>query len=150
MIEDAFVAWEGMRPSLEPLEATPGEQTCGFCEWKAWCPVWWKATAEGLLPSTGTFRDEVVQIIRYDSEGGAGLIERMAPVDESGTVAPSPKRFGFTVKDQAKSQLDQLISDGYEGTLFIGSARVSSKVLHLGDWSEIIPWQPISESSTPV
>ena len=108
-----------------------------------------ESNGRGITPSSGTFRDEVVQIIRYDSEGGAST-ERMAPVDESGTVAPSPKRFGFTVKDQAKSQLDQLISDGYEGTLFIGSARVSSKVLHLGDWSEIIPWQPISESSTPV
>ena len=150
VIDDAFVAWEGMRPSSEPLEATPGERTCGFCEWKAWCPVWWNATAEGLLPSSGAFRDEVVQIIRYDSEGGAGLIERMAPVDDYGNVSPSPKRFGFTVKDQAKNQLDELISDGYEGTLFIGSARVSSKVLHLGDWSEIIPWQPISESTTPV
>ena len=80
----------------------------------------------------------------------AELIERMSPVDESGNVSPSPKRFGFTVKDQAKNQLDELILDGYEGILFIGSARVSSKVLHLGDWSEIMPWQPISESPTPV
>ena len=71
-------------------------------------------------------------------------------MDDLGTVAPSPKRFGFTVKDQAKNQLDELMSDGYEGILFIGSARVSSKVLHLGDWSEIIPWEPILENSTPV
>jgi hypothetical protein len=74
----------------------------------------------------------------------------MASVDESGNVSKSSKRFGFTVKDQAKNQLDELFSDGYEGTLFIGSARVSSKVLHLGDWSEIIPWQPILESTMPV
>ena len=90
----------------------------------------------------------MVRIIKYDSDGGAGLLERMAPIDQKGTVAPSPKRFGFTVKDQAKHQLDCLIEDGYEGALFIGSARATSKVLHLGDWSEILPWQPLLKSTT--
>ncbi len=148
VIDDAFVAWEGMRPTNIPLEGTPEEFACGFCEWKAWCPDWWLAIADGTIAGNGTFRDEVVRIIRYDSDGGAGLLERMAPVDEKGAVAPSPKRFGFTVKDQAKHQLDGLMEDGYEGALFMGSARATSKVLHLGDWSEILPWQPLLESTT--
>ena len=74
-------------------------------------------------------------IIRYDSEGGAGLIERMALVDESGNVSPSPKRFGFTVRS-AKNQLDELISEGYEEYCSLGAQVSSGATFELG---EIMP-----------
>ncbi len=64
VLEDAFVAWEGMRHSETPFEGTPDPTACGFCEWKAWCPTWWVARRDGILPPGGIFRDEVVNIIR--------------------------------------------------------------------------------------
>ena len=49
VLESALEAWEGMRPSTTPLPATPGDQQCGWCEWKAWCPIWWAARRDGTL-----------------------------------------------------------------------------------------------------
>ena len=40
VMEDALKAWEATKPSESPLEATPGQSSCGgFCDWKAWCPL---------------------------------------------------------------------------------------------------------------
>ena len=33
VLAEALEAWEGMRPTKTPLEPTPGEMQCGFCEW---------------------------------------------------------------------------------------------------------------------
>ena len=147
VIDDALVAWEATKPSQIPLEGRPGDFACRFCDWKAWCPIWWKATTDGTLNNNGTFRDEVVRIISYDETGGAGLLERSVAVDEIGTLAPSSERLGFIVRDRAKLQLDSLIEEGYDGAVFIGSARMTTKVLHLGDWSEILKWQPLLEGT---
>mgnify|MGYP005715615507 FL=1 len=75
VLEDAFKAWEGMRHSNIPFEGSPNSTVCGFCEWKAWCPTWWAARRDGILPPGNVFRDEVVNIIRFDGDSGATLFE---------------------------------------------------------------------------
>ena len=84
VLDDAFAAWEGMRPTEKPLEGTPGDLQCGFCEWKAWCPTWWAARRDGTLSPGSMFRDEVVRAVKFDPESGAALFERMPPVGEDG------------------------------------------------------------------
>ncbi len=146
VLAEALEAWEGMRPTTTPLNSTPGEMQCGFCEWKAWCPSWWVARRDGLLPPGAMFRDEVVSIIRFDPESGAALFQRMPPVGDDGELAASDHRFGAILRDQALTQMQELIDSGYEGPVFLGSARVDGKIFHLGDWCEVLPWSPLLKS----
>ena len=146
VMEDAFKAWEGMRHSDTPFEGTPNSTACGFCEWKAWCPTWWAARRDGILPPGNVFRDEVVNIIRFDSDSGATLFERAPPVGDEGEVGRSENKFGAILRDQALSQMRQLVDSGYQGPVFLGSAKADGKVMHLGDWSEVLPWSPINKS----
>jgi hypothetical protein len=145
VIEPALEAWEGMRPSNQPLEATPGEQQCGWCEWKAWCPIWWAARRDGLLSPGHMFRDEVVSVIRFDREAGAALFQRTAPVGDDGSLAPSEHKFGGVLRDQALVQMSELLDSGHTGAVFLGSARMDGRVAHLGDWCEVLPWSPMTE-----
>ena len=147
ILEEAYEAWELMRPTTEPLEATPSEDACSFCEWKAWCPIWWVARREGALAPGGMFRDEVVRLVRFDEESGAALLERTPPIGEEGQLSDSDHRFGAILKDQALEKMRHLEETGFEGPLFLGSARVGGKTMHLGDWSEILPWSPLLNSS---
>jgi hypothetical protein len=145
VLDAALDAWKGMRPSPSPLDATPGEQQCGWCEWKAWCPVWWTARRDGYLSPGHMFRDEVVQVIRFDREAGAALFQRMPPIGEQGELAPSDHKFGAVLRDQALVQLTSLLDSGHEGAIFLGSARMDGRVAHMGDWCEVLPWEPINE-----
>ena len=146
VLDDAFAAWEGMRPTEEPLEGTPGDLQCGFCEWKAWCPTWWAARRDGMLSPGSMFRDEVVRAVKFDPESGAALFERMPPVGEDGELAHSDHRFGAILKDQALDQMRELMDSGYEDAIFLGSVRVDGKIVHLGDWCEVLPWTPLLKS----
>jgi hypothetical protein len=146
ILDDAFAAWEGMRPTEEPLEGTPGEMQCGFCEWKAWCPVWWAARRDGILPPGSMFRDEVVSTVRFDPESGAALFERMPPIGADGELAHSDHRFGAILRDQALDQMRELMDSDYDGAIFLGSVRVDGKIVHLGDWCEVLPWTPLLKS----
>jgi len=146
VLDDAFAAWEGMRPTKEPLEGTPGDLECGFCEWKAWCPTWWAARRDGTLSPGSMFRDEVVRAVKFDRESGAALFERMPPVGEDGELAHSDHRFGAILRDQALDQMRELMDSGYEDAIFLGSVRVDGKIVHLGDWCEVLPWTPLLKS----
>ncbi len=148
ILEEALEAWEGMMPTKEPLEPTPSETSCSFCEWKAWCPSWWNARMDGNLTPGGMFRDEVTLLIRFDEESGAALFERAPPIGNSGDLTKSDHRFGAILKDRALEKMRKMKSSGFEGHLFLGSARVDGKVMHLGDWSEILPWSPLLSSVT--
>ena len=146
ILSDAFEAWEGMRPTEEPLVATPSESACSFCEWKAWCPKWWVARRDGELSPGGMFRDEVVSLVRLDADSGAALFERNPPVGDDGEIMGSDHRFGAILKDKALEKIT-LLESSYDGApLFLGSARVDGTVMHLGDWSEILPWSPLLRS----
>tara|TARA_B100000029_G_scaffold124793_1_gene118267 strand:+ start:1855 stop:2895 length:1041 start_codon:yes stop_codon:yes gene_type:complete len=146
ILEAAFEAWKKMTPTKDPLIATPSEAACSFCEWKAWCPKWWVARRDGELASGGMFTDEVVILAKFDEDSGAALFERNPPVGEDGRLAGSEHRFGAILKDRALEKMRQILESGYDGALFLGSARVGGKTLHLGDWSEIIPWSPLLSS----
>ena len=146
VLDDAMIAWEGMRHSETPLEGTPGNQSCGFCEWKAWCPTWWAARRDGTLAPGGIFRDEVVNLVKFDPQSGAALFERAPPLGDEGEVGRSEQKFGALLRDQALVHMRELNDSGHEGPIFIGSAKADGKVMHLGDWSEVLPWTPLLKS----
>ena len=92
------------------------------------------------------FRDEVVSTIGFDRESGAALFQRMPPVGVDGELAASDHRFGAILRDQALTQMQELIESGHEGPIFLGSARVDGKIVHMGDWCEVLPWTPLLKS----
>jgi len=146
VLEDAKRAWKKMKLTSKPFESTPGSQACSFCEFKAWCPDWWIARSQGIIPDSTMFRDEVVRLIRFDEASGAALFERQEPKGEIGEVIESETRFGGFVKGRALEQMLNLISSEYEGPIFIGSIRAEGRTIHLGDWSEILEWTPLLNS----
>jgi CRISPR/Cas system-associated exonuclease Cas4 (RecB family) len=148
ILEEAIEAWKLMELSETPFHATPSQAACSFCEWKAWCPKWWIARYEGQLDGRGIFRDEVVSLVRLDRESGAALFERTTPIGEDGELNGSDYRFGAILKDQALEQIKQLEQVELDDHLFLGSVRVDGKIVHMGDWSEIIPWSPILRSTS--
>ena len=103
---------------------------------------------DSALPPGSRFRDEVVRLVRFDEESGAALFERTPPVGDDGELAGSDHRFGAILRDQALEQLRALSSSGFDGALFLGSARVGGKTMHLGDWSEVLPWSPMLRSAS--
>jgi len=144
--EDAFSTWELVKLTETPFEATPEEFTCGFCEWKAWCPKWLIAINDGSLKKGGRFSDEVVTLINFDPEGGLASFKVMKPDGIYGNLIDSGERFGAFLVNQPLHQLIELHSQGYDGPLFLGSLRIDGKTRHLGDWSEVLPWKPLLKS----
>jgi hypothetical protein len=92
------------------------------------------------------FRDEVVSTVRFDPESGAALFERMPPIGVDGELGHSDHRFGAILRDQALDQMRELMDSGYDGAIFLGSVRVDGKIVHLGDWCEVLPWTPLLKS----
>jgi len=148
ILEEAIEAWEAMKVTESPFQATPGESACSFCDWKAWCPDWWVSRDEGHLDGGGTFRDEVTKLVRLDRDTGAALFERTTPTDDEGALTGSDFRFGAFLKGRALEQIKRFEQDEPEGHLFLGSARVDGKIVHLGDWSEVLPWKPLLKSAS--
>ncbi len=148
ILEGAIQAWESMQITETPFQATPSESACSFCDWKAWCPDWWVSRSEGLLDGGGTFRDEVTKLVRIDGDSGAALFERAIPIDHEGALTGSDYRFGAILKGQALEQIKQFEQDELEGFLFLGSVRAQGRIVHLGDWSEVLPWSPILKSTS--
>ena len=144
VIEEAFEAWKQMSPSDKPLLATPSDASCSFCEWKAWCPSWWVAKNDGILSSGNMFRDEVAKLIRFDKESAIALFERLLPDGEKGELQNSNQRFGAFLKDKSLDKLDEISKNKPNNPLFLGSIRFNRKTAYLGDWSEIIEWNPLN------
>ena len=86
--------------------------------------------------------------MRLDRESGAALFERTTPIGEDGELNGSDYRFGAILKDQALEQIKQLEQVELDDHLFLGSVRVDGKIVHMGDWSEVIPWSPILRSTS--
>ena len=148
IFEEAIEAWKSMELSEIPFHATPSQAACSFCEWKAWCPKWWIARNEGQLDGGGVFRDEVVRLVRLDRDSGVALFERTTPIGDEGELNGSDYRFGAILKGQALEQIKQLEQAELDDHLFLGSVRVDGKIVHMGDWSEVIPWSPILRSTS--
>jgi len=148
ILDRAIEAWKSMAPSESPLRATPSRAACSFCDWKAWCPKWWVAMYDGQMEGGGMFRDEVVRLVRLDRESGAALFERTTPKGREGELSGSDHRFGAILKDQALDKIKQLDEATLESELFLGSVRADRNIVHMGDWSEIIPWSPILSATS--
>ena len=135
-----------MKLTKTPFQATPSEDACSFCEWKAWCPRWWEAKYEGELSHEGMFRDEVVRLVRLDQESGAALFERTTPVGGDGELRGSDHRFGTLLKGKSLEKIRQMDQPELDGYLFLGSIMFGGKTARMGDWSEILPWSPLLRS----
>tara|TARA_Y100000746_G_scaffold225188_1_gene228592 strand:+ start:835 stop:1986 length:1152 start_codon:yes stop_codon:yes gene_type:complete len=146
ILEEAIGAWEMMKLTETPFPATPSEEACSFCEWKAWCPRWWVAKYEGELSQEGMFRDEVVRLIRLDQESGAALFERTTPEGGKGELRGSDHRFGALLKGRSLEKIRQMDQAELDGYLFLGSIMFGGKTPRMGDWSEILPWSPLLRS----
>lgn len=103
---------------------------------------------DGQMESGGMFRDEVVRMVRLDQESGAALFERTTPKGREGDLSGSDHRFGAILKDQALEKIIHLGDSALESELFLGSVRADRNIVHMGDWSEIIPWSPILISTS--
>ena len=146
VLDDAISAWSKMKLTSSPPDSTPSERACGFCEFKAWCPDWWISIDKGSLSNKGIFRDEVVKLIKFDEFSGAARFERQSPIGLSGELIRSEINFGALIKGRALSQFKDLISSEFDGPIFLGSVRAQGQIIHLGDWSEILPWSPLLKS----
>jgi len=146
ILEEAIVAWEMMKLTETPFQATPSEDSCSFCDWKAWCPRWWVAKYEGEISHEGMFRDEVVRLVRIDQESGAALFERTTPVGSYGKLSGSNHRFGALLKGSSLEKIRQMNQAELDGNLFLGSIMFGGKTARMGDWSEILPWSPLLRS----
>ena len=146
ILEEAIQAWGMMKLTETPFHATPSEESCSFCDWKAWCPSWWKAKYDGELSHEGMFRDEVVRLVRFDQESGAALFERTTPIGDEGELRGSDHRFGALLKGTSLEKIRQMDKVELDGYLFLGSIMIGSKTARMGDWSEILPWSPLLQS----
>jgi len=142
IIEEALLAWEGMRPRPDPPEATPSEDACGFCEWKGWCPSW--LPFRQREPPMGAFSDLVIHLERYEEETGAAVLESCAAVDEDGGLAATGQRMGAYFEGIAKDRLEEILSAGWKGPLVCASSLTRDRTVRIGDWCDIIPYIPIT------
>ena len=125
----------------------PDDDACRFCEWKAWCPAWFHARTNGILPApSGIFRDEVALVLQFDEASGACMVELVGPKDEVGGIIPSGRTIGLICKGQALDQMRNVMASDHRGAVFLGSIRTNAKPWAMGDWSEVIPWTPILKS----
>ena len=88
----------------------------------------------------------MTKLVRLDHDSGAALFERASPLDHEGSLTGSDYRFGAILKGRALEEIRQIEQDESEGYLFLGSVRVDGKIVHMGDWSEVLPWSPLLKS----
>lgn len=146
VLDEAFEAWAATRPCEDPLPAIPDTDACSFCDWKAWCPAWLWARANGSLQPTGIFRDMVATLVRVEEDTGICLVERMAPADEQGALATTGQRHGAVFVGKALERLVELQASDWDGPVYLGGVRLDGDTWKLGDWCDVLPWDPILKS----
>ena len=147
VLEDAFKAWEATKPSTEPLEAKPGENSCGgFCDWKAWCPHWWTWRLENGTLGNEDFSDSVILLHHYDSNNGSGLAEICEPANDQGRAMPTGIQIPISFDGRGKEALQELLSSGHQGPIFIGSAMTNRDTWRVGHWCDVLAWSPIPDA----
>ena len=147
VLEDAFKAWEATKPSTKPLEAKPGNNSCGgFCDWKAWCPHWWTWRLENGTLGTEDFSDSVILLHHYDSNNGSGLAEICEPANDQGRAMPTGIQTPISFDGRGKEALQELLSSGHQGPIFIGSAMTNRDTWRVGHWCDVLAWSPIPDA----
>jgi hypothetical protein len=150
VIDDAMAAWEASQLTPEPFEGTPSSDACAFCEYKAWCPSWPWAKANGNLESHGTFRDYVVKILRLEDDCSVGLVEITAPTDESGNMLPTGQKYGIILSGYAQEHMKNIVDlapDWETEFVFLGSVNVGGSSWRMGDWCDVLMWKPLLRST---
>lgn len=146
VLEDAYAAWAATIPSTIPLEPIVGDQTCGgFCDWKAWCPHWWKWRHDNNSLHKGDFSDAVILLHSYDKLTGAAIIELCEPRDQLGNVIPTGINIGASFDNRGRDALEELIKRGHKGPIFLGSAMTNRNSWRIGHWCDVLPWSPIPD-----
>ena len=124
VMEDALKAWQETQPSETPLEATPGQSSCGgFCDWKAWCPHWWNWRLENGTLGTEDFSDSVILLHHYDEINGS-VAEICEPANAEGRAATGIQ-VPINFDGRGKEALQELLATGHQGPIFIGSAMTN-------------------------
>lgn len=146
VMEDALKAWEATKPSDIPLTATPGESSCGgFCDWKAWCPHWWNWRLENGTLGTQDFSDSVILLHHFDHSNGSGVAEICEPANTAGRAMPTGIQVPINFDGRGKEALQELLSKGHQGPIFIGSAMTNRNIWRVGHWCDVLPWSPIPD-----
>ena len=147
VIADALNAWELTKPSTTPLDATPGQSSCGgFCDWKAWCPHWWNWRLENGTLGTGDFSDSVILLHHYDNVNGSGVAEICEPADANGRAMPTGLQVPISFDGRGKEALEELLSTNHQGPIFIGGAMTNRDTWRVGHWCDVLAWSPIPDS----
>ena len=147
VLNDALAAWEATKPTEKPLEATPGQSSCGgFCDWKAWCPHWWNWRSKNGTLGTDDFSDSVILLHHFDEVNGSGIAELCEPANEEGRPMPTGLQVPITFDGRGKEALLELLATGHQGPIFIGSAMTNRKTWRVGHWCDVLAWSPISDA----
>ena len=146
VLEKALEAWEKTLPTETPLEAKPGPDTCGgFCDWKAWCPHWWNWRLESGTLGKDDFSDSVILLHHFDDNTGSGVAEICEPADLTGRVMPTGLQIPISFDGRGKEALQELLSTGHQGPIFVGSIMTNRSTWRVGHWCDVLPWSPIAD-----
>ena len=147
VMEDALAAWEATKPSEKPLEATPGQSSCGgFCDWKAWCPHWWNWRLENGTLGSEDFSDAVILLHHFDETNGTGIAEICEPANAEGRAMPTGLQIPISFDGRGKEALQELLSTGHQGPIFVGSAMTNRGTWRVGHWCDVLAWSPIPDA----
>ena len=143
VLEDAYAAWEATQPTEEPLDPTPGPDSCGgFCDWKAWCGHWLRWRHDANLLDDGDFRDAVVRVVARPAGSSTVEVERLLPGDGPGEVVDGGGRCAMLFVGSALTKLEALMDEDAAAPIFVGSALAKGHQWRVGDWCDVLPWSP--------
>jgi hypothetical protein len=147
VLEKALEAWEATQPTVNPLQAKPGQDTCGgFCDWKAWCPHWWNWRLENGTLGSGDFSDTVILLHQFDENTGSGVAEICEPANSEGRAMPTGLQIPISFDGRGKEALQELLSSGHQGPIFIGGVMTNRNIWRVGHWCDVLAWSPIPDA----
>ena len=147
VMEDALRAWEETKPSEKPLNATPGKSSCGgFCDWKAWCPHWWNWRLDNGTLGRDDFSDSVILLHHFDDSSGSGVAEICEPANKNGRAMPTGIQIPINFDGRGKEALQELLSSGHQGPIFIGGAMTNREIWRVGHWCDVLAWSPLPDA----
>ena len=138
--------------SLWLADAVPRHWKChndtcgGFCDWKAWCPHWWNWRLESGTLGKDDFSDSVILLHHFDDNTGSGVAEICEPADITGRVMPTGLQIPISFDGRGKEALQELLSTGHQGPIFVGSVMTNRSTWRVGHWCDVLPWSPIADA----
>lgn len=126
----------------DPMEATPSEAACRWCEWKAWCPSWMDPRAQAQR-RRGTFVDLVAEVVAFDEEAGVARLAPQVLASEAGDVTGTGEEVGAVVDGLALERLGRIASVGERPLVFVSGVRREAEHLRAGDWCDVLPYAPL-------